>query len=265
MTGLVCRKATELTTGEKRVFADHLARQALGENIWDLFEEWIARGTPEVSFFYLKVFSGEKLVGLGMFLRIHPFDLRASYSRLREPGILNTLGALISRASSNSVIVSFRNLITSNHTRPFFFREPEVERPAMQAMLAYLKADAEADMVTIVDTSCHSAFYREAGFDGRPGLRAFRRPENLQPPHRRRRGRCVTVVGRSGPRAGGRQAPCRRPGPRGPRLHLIGRVEEPSSRMPNARLAAPAARPSGYSMGPPGTEPPAGGDNPDTR
>jgi len=168
MAGLVCRKATELTTGEKRVFADHLVREALSENIWDLFGEWIDRGTPEVSFFYLKVFSGEKLVGLGMLLRINPFDLRASYSRLREPGVLKTLGGLISRVSSNSVIVSFRNLITSNHTRPFFFREPDVERAAMQAMLTYLKADAEADMVTIVDTSCHSEFYREAGFDEFP-------------------------------------------------------------------------------------------------
>jgi hypothetical protein len=164
MSEMRCTRATGLSIAEKRVFADHLAHQGLAENVWDLFGEWIERSTAEVAFFYLKVHSGDDLLGLGMFVQIQPFDLRASYAALRKTGALNMIGKIVSRLSSNSVVVSFRNLITSNHTRPFFFRTPEVEDAAMGAMLAHLKADRTADMVTVVDTANHATLYHRAGF-----------------------------------------------------------------------------------------------------
>ena len=164
MLDLVCKRDSRLTPAEKRVFEGDLERQGLADNVWGLFGEWVSRSTAEVSFFYLKVHSGNDLLGLGMFVQIKPFDLRASYSRLRKAGMLNKLGALISRLSNNCVVVSFRNLITSNHTRTFFFRDPEVEQAAMGAMLSHLKSDRTADMVTIVDTSCHQSRYKDAGF-----------------------------------------------------------------------------------------------------
>lgn len=66
-----------------------------------------------------------------MFVQIKPFDLRASCARLRRTGSLAKLGGLISRLTNNCVIVSFRNLVTSNHTRTFFFRDHDVEPAAM--------------------------------------------------------------------------------------------------------------------------------------
>lgn len=165
MNDLTCKRDTKLTHEDRQVFAGDLARQGLADNVWALFDEWIDRGTAEVAFFYLKVYSGSELLGLGMFVRIKPFDLRVSYRRLRKTGVLNRIGALVSRLSGNCVVVSFRNLITSNHTRPFFFREPEIESAVMATMLSHLKADNEADMVTIVDTSAgHQAVYQQAGF-----------------------------------------------------------------------------------------------------
>ena len=168
MKDLVCRRDSRLTPEEKLVFAADLDRRGLADNVWDLFAEWVDRSDAEVTFFYLKVYSRTKLLGLGMFVQIHPFDLRASYSQLRGAGALNKIGALISRLSNNCVVVSFRNLITSNHTRTFFFREPEYEQAAMGAMLSYLKADEKTDMVTIVDTASHQERYEEAGFVSYP-------------------------------------------------------------------------------------------------
>ncbi len=168
MSNMRCTRDTRLSTAERRVFADHLAQQGLADNVWDLFGEWIERSTTEVAFFYLKVHAGAELLGLGMFVQIKPFDLRASYGALRRAGALNRIGALLSRLSGHCVVVSFRNLITSNHTRPFFFREPEIEDAAMEVMLTYLKADSTADMVTIVDTASHRARYQDAGFGQYP-------------------------------------------------------------------------------------------------
>ncbi len=163
-----CRRASNLTQAEKAVFSGHLERHGLAANVWDLYGEWVARSTDEVTFFYLKVFSDGELVGLGLFLRVRPFDIRTSYSRLRGTDAAKKLGALLSRVSSNCVYVAFRNLVTSNHTRPFFFREPELESAAMQAMLQYLKDEREADMVTIVDTSSSGSEYERAGFGAFP-------------------------------------------------------------------------------------------------
>jgi len=163
-----CTKDTRLTGAEKRIFAGHLAAEGLADNVWDLFGEWVSRSTPEVAFYYLKVHRGSELVGLGLFVQIKPFDLRTSYAALRKPGALNRMGGLISKLSGNSVVVAFRNLITSNHTRPLFFSAPEVEDAAMGALLAHLKADATADMVTIVDTAGNDELYRHADFTPYP-------------------------------------------------------------------------------------------------
>ena len=165
---VICRRDSRLTAQEKQVFAGDLERRGLADNVWDLFAEWVARSTAEVTFFYLKAHAGTDLLGLGLFAQIKPFDLRASYSRLRKGGVLDSVGALLSRLGNNCVVVSFRNLITCNHTRPFFFREPAVERAAMGAMLSHLEADRTADMVTIVDTASHQAGYRDAGFAAYP-------------------------------------------------------------------------------------------------
>ncbi|MCP4674028.1 MAG: hypothetical protein GY854_00610 [Deltaproteobacteria bacterium] len=163
-----CKKETSLTEAEKDVFTGHLERHGLDKNVWDLYGEWVERSTAQVSFLYLKVYADNDLIGLGLFLRVKPFDLRSSYSRLRGTKTSNKIGALISKVSSNCVYVAFRNLVTSNHTRPFFFREPELEPPAMQAMLEYLKKEKEADMVTVVDTSINSNEYQQAGFASYP-------------------------------------------------------------------------------------------------
>ena len=168
MPDLICKRDSRLTLEEKRVFGGDLDRRGLADNIWDLFGEWVDRSTAQVSFFYLKVYCEADLLGLGMFVQIKPFDLRASYSRLRRAGFLNRVGALVSRLSNNCIVVAFRNLITSNHTRTFFFRDPEIEQAAMGAMLAHLKADKKADMVTILDTESHQDLYAEAGFEAYP-------------------------------------------------------------------------------------------------
>jgi len=165
MNNVHCKKDILLTEEEKNVFAGHLKQEELSHNIWDLFEEWVARSTSKVKFFYLKVYQNDELIGLGLFLRIKPFDLRTSYSRLRKNAFVKKIISVISLLSSNCVYISFRNLITSNLTRPFFYREPEMEGIIMKAILAYLKEEKDADMVTIVDTSINENHYKKAGFD----------------------------------------------------------------------------------------------------
>lgn len=159
-----CEKDTSLTQEEKEVFRRHLEHEGLSDSVWDLFEEWVARSTPQVRFFYLKAYLNTELVGLGLFLKVKPVDLRASYSGLRNNALLSTLAAGLSVLASNCLYVSFRNLITSNLTRPFFFREPEMQGAVMQAFLAWLRDQTEADMVTIIDTATCDPTYQSEGF-----------------------------------------------------------------------------------------------------
>jgi hypothetical protein len=148
-----CKKDTSLTEEEREVFRSHLEHEKLSDSVWDLFGEWVARSTPEVQFFYLKAYLNTELVGLGLFLKVKPVDLRASYSGLRKNARLSQLAEGLSALASNCLYVSFRNLITSNLTRPFFFREPGMQGAIMQAFLAWLRDQTEADMVTIIDTA----------------------------------------------------------------------------------------------------------------
>ena len=164
MNNTYCRKDTTLTDQEKEVFSEHLKQQGLSDNVWDLFGEWVARSTSRVSFFYLKVCNDDELIGLGLFVKIKPFDLRTSYSELRNNPFLKQLAGGLSALTNNCVYLSFRNLITSNLTRPFFYREPEMADAIMKAILTYLKNEKEADMITIVDTSVHDDIYQTEGF-----------------------------------------------------------------------------------------------------
>jgi len=164
MNNTYCTKDMTLTEQEKEVFSIHLKQQGLSDNVWDLFGEWVARSTPRVSFFYLKVCKDDELIGLGLFVKIKPFDLRSSYSALRNNPFLRQLAGGLSVLSNNCVYLSFRNLITSNLTRPFFYRQPGMADAIMQAILTYLRNEKEADMVTIVDTSVHDDIYQTEGF-----------------------------------------------------------------------------------------------------
>ena len=165
MNKVYCKKDISLTEEEKEVFTGHLKQEGLSGNIWDLFGEWVERSTSKVKFFYLKVYQDDELIGLGLFLKIKPFDLRTSYSKLRKNIFIRNIVSVISLLSRNCVYISFRNLITSNITRPFFYREPGMEDIIMKAILTYLKEEKEADMVTIVDTSINDNHYQKAGFD----------------------------------------------------------------------------------------------------
>ena len=164
MSVLECSKARSLGDREKAVFADRLEQQGMDLDVWNLFGEWVERSTDHVEFFFLKVHDESELVGLGLFLRIRPYDLRTSYARLRRSAWLSKLAAGVSVLSGNCLYVSFRNLITSNLTRPFFGRSQDVEDEALEAMLRWLKQRDDADMVSIVDTSVHDELYRRVGF-----------------------------------------------------------------------------------------------------
>ncbi len=164
VTTIHCKKDSSLTREEKKVFAGHLERENLSGSVWDLFDEWVARSTPEVCFFYLKAYVDAELIGLALFLKIKPLDLRSSYSALRNNALLSHLAGGLSALTSNCVYVSFRNLITSNLTRPFFFRDPDAADAGMEAFLDWLKSETEADMVTIVDTASCDPVYARRGF-----------------------------------------------------------------------------------------------------
>ena len=164
MTRVHCRKDTSLTLEEKEAFRGHLEREDLSDNVWDLFGEWVERSTPEVCFFYLKAYLGTELVGLGLFLKVKSVDLRSSYSALRKNALLSQLARGLSALTSNCVYLSFRNLITSNLTRPFFFRDPGIANAVMTALLACLRDEREADMVILVDTATCDPIYDREGF-----------------------------------------------------------------------------------------------------
>jgi hypothetical protein len=168
MTAVYCRQDMSLTEEEKEVFAGHLEREKLSSNIWDLFEEWAARSTSRVAFPYLKAYRGDELIGLGLFLKVKPLDLRTSYSGLRSNRFLGGLFSVISALTNNCGYISLRNLITANITRPFFYRTPETEEMVMQAILSHLKREREADMIVLIDTSVNDHHYQRAGFSRYP-------------------------------------------------------------------------------------------------
>ncbi|MBU3915290.1 hypothetical protein KKA14_07125, partial [bacterium] len=149
MKGIHCRKESSLTLEEKDIFDAHFKQQEISNNIFDVFSEWVARSSPKVNFFYLKVFQDDELIGLGLFLKVKPFDMRTSYSGVRKNAILNKIFSVISTLSANCVYISFRNLITSNITRPFFYKSLEMEETVMSAILEYLKKEKDADMVSV--------------------------------------------------------------------------------------------------------------------
>jgi len=164
MESLHCVKDRALNEREKAVFAAHLAAEGISKNVWNLFDEWVARSTKRVDFFYLKALRGDELAGLGLFLKVKPVDLRTSYAGLRRNAFLRTLGRGLSALASNCLFVSFRNLITANLVRPFFYSDPASGDEIMTAMLTFLKSEKQADMVTIIDTLDHDAVYRAGGF-----------------------------------------------------------------------------------------------------
>ncbi|MCU0845669.1 MAG: hypothetical protein MUC76_12170 [Spirochaetes bacterium] len=164
MKTLHCVKEKTFTDSEKDVFAAHLVAEGISKNVWNIFDEWVRLSERPVDFFYLKAKRGSELAGLGLFLKIKPVDLRTSYAVLRKNAFRRFLGGGISVAAGNCLYISLRNLITANLTRPFFYADQSSGDEVMNAMLAYLKNEKEADMVTIIDTLNHDACYRSAGF-----------------------------------------------------------------------------------------------------
>ncbi len=159
-----CKKDHSLTKDEKEIFTPYLVDEGLSDNIWDIFNEWVEKSTPEIDFFYLKVYRESELIGLGLFLKVKPFDLRSSYSRLRNNPYLKKIAGSLSKLMGNCVYISFRNLITANITRPFFYKESGMEDVVMQAILSSLKKEKEADMVSIIDTTAIDQIYEQEGF-----------------------------------------------------------------------------------------------------
>ncbi|MBW2523968.1 MAG: hypothetical protein JRI23_07330 [Deltaproteobacteria bacterium] len=168
MSALRCSKHGTLTGKEKAAFAARLGQQGLAVDVFDLFGEWAARSTDRIEFFYLKVHANSALVGLGLLLRIRPFDLRTSYSRLRRRPTWSKLAGAVSALADNCLYVAFRNLITANLTRPFFCTTADLEDGVMEAILRWLRDRDDADMVSIVDTTVHEDVYRRVGFSRFP-------------------------------------------------------------------------------------------------
>ena len=136
MKNIYCKEDCLLTELEKKVFVQYLDRHGICSNVWELFQQWIVLSNSRVKFFYLKVNHNEQLVGLGIFVKINPYDIRTSYSKLRKNTFLNTITPILSRLGRNCLYVSLRNLITANISRPFFYRDIEIERVVMEATLS---------------------------------------------------------------------------------------------------------------------------------
>lgn len=164
MENIQCIPATSITDNEKQVFINHLELKGLADDVWELFQEWTLLSTKNAEFLYLKVFKRDRLIGMGLFMKIHPFDLRTASATLRKHWILNRLFATASKLSHHTVYFSFRNLITSNLTRPFFYHDPEQSEVVMKAILAYLKNVRNADMVSVIDTAENDGIYKSEDF-----------------------------------------------------------------------------------------------------
>ena len=164
MDNLYCKQDITLSDEEKTLFSEHLAQQEISNNIWDIFQIWIDASNAGIQFFYLKVYNDDGLFGLGLFMKIKPFDLRTSYSGVRKNIVLNKIFFLFSAISSNCVYLSLRNLVTSNITRPFFYKNPADEDIVMKAILDHLKNDKKADMISILDTYENDNNYKASGY-----------------------------------------------------------------------------------------------------
>jgi hypothetical protein len=119
--------------------------------------------TVNADFFYLKVYRNNELAGIGLFLKVKPYDLSTSNSKFRNNLLLSKIISVISNISNNCVYFSF-GFLTGNLTRPFFFTHPDKETPVLRAILSRLKQDKEADMIIIMDSSHKTDIFANNGF-----------------------------------------------------------------------------------------------------
>jgi len=165
---LSCKESEALSEDEKSVFEAHLAELGISRNVWDIFEQWVGRSTPEVRFFYLKVYDGADLAGVGLFLRLKPYDIRSSFLKLRTNPVLSLLARGFSALTRNCVYTTFQILVTSNLARPFFFKDPRQQVQVLAAMLDHLKRLPDADSVSLIDHASNAPIFEKEGYDAYP-------------------------------------------------------------------------------------------------
>lgn len=163
-----CVADQALTNDELRVFDSHLREQGITDNVFRLFGQWVERSTPSARFFYLKVYDRGELEGVGLFVRLKPYDIRSSFIKLRKHVVLRHLAHAFALLTRNCVYTTFQILVTSNLARPFFFRNPGRQAEVLKAMLGHLSSLPDADSVSIIDPSVHSPVYESEGFEAYP-------------------------------------------------------------------------------------------------
>ena len=56
MHNLYCKKDLSLTKEERKIFSGHLHQEKLSDNIWDIFDEWVAyQDATSKEIFYTRV------------------------------------------------------------------------------------------------------------------------------------------------------------------------------------------------------------------
>jgi hypothetical protein len=160
-----CAEESILTSEEKQRFDGFLREHGLSEDIFLYFESLVALSTDDDRFLFVKVLSGDELVGLAMFARIAGHSLYGSLnSRLRRYAFLERLGG----AMRSTVYFSMHSVSSPGLPRSFLYTDERLEEAVNEAILSWAKQKKDADTVIIFDAAAASEVYARNSFECLP-------------------------------------------------------------------------------------------------
>jgi hypothetical protein len=161
-----CKEDTSLTTVEKDAFREYLQKQHLQLNIWDFFEQLKKFSTAMESFFFIKVYTGSSLVGLGIFSRVENYNLFNSFnSKIRRYAFLEKFLSLSRFFSRGAMYCAMSEILCVNITEPFFYKDLSLKDRVKGSIISYLKQKKDALIVAIMDSSNDKQIYMDADYN----------------------------------------------------------------------------------------------------
>ena len=132
-----CKEEAVLRSEGKRRFDGFFQEHGISEDIFIFFESLVALSTDKDRFFFVKVFSGDELVGLAMFSRIAAHSFYNSLNaRLREHAFLEKLGNLM----RSTVYFSMHAVSSPGLPRPFLYTDESLQDSDNEAIVSWVIA-----------------------------------------------------------------------------------------------------------------------------
>jgi hypothetical protein len=166
---LRCAESLALAAEDKAVFGRYLESRGLTPDIWDFFSNLASLSTPEESFFYVKVFDADELIGLAVISRVEHYNpYYALHSRLRRFGILKTILTVSRLFGRNVMYCAMSEILRASLDGPCFFIDPVYRTRVQESIASRLCSKPDASYVVVMDASQDRHVYESTGFAAFP-------------------------------------------------------------------------------------------------